>query len=133
MFCQTRPPRLVNCTDALTEISVECLSQGQYSNMPCASTEPVNNISMIISALSTGQLMASHQSGCNALVFLERCASYLNTSGIETCTLHTPSLSPVVLVGMTINAIYNTAYAMSNKHLFEKIVVTLQLSVAKLS
>ena len=38
---------------------------------------------------------------------------------------------------MTINAIYvvqnpYTAYVMSNKHLFEKIVVTLQLSVAKL-
>ena len=29
MFCQTRPPRRVNCA-ALTEISVECLSQGQY-------------------------------------------------------------------------------------------------------
>ena len=39
---------------------------------------------------------------------------------------------------MTINAIYvvknpYTAYVMSNKHLFEKIVVNLQLSVAKLS
>ena len=83
--------------------------------------------------------MASHQSGCNALVFsLERWRQLFDYLGNRTCTLHTPSLSPVVLVGMTINAIYvvknpYTAYVMSNKHLFEKIVVTLQLSVAKLS
>ena len=82
--------------------------------------------------------MASHQSGCNALVFLERWRQLFDYLGNRTCTLHTPSLSPVVLVGMTINAIYvvknpYTANVMSNKHLFEKIVVTLQLSVAKLS
>ena len=82
--------------------------------------------------------MASHQSGCNALVFPEKWRQLFDYLGNRTCTLHTPSLSPVVLVGMTINAIYvvknpYTAYAMSNKHLFEKIVVTLQLSVAKLS
>ena len=70
--------------------------------------------------------------------FLERWRQLFDYLGNGTCTLHTPSLSPVVLVGMTINAIYvvenpYTAYAMSNKHLFEKIVVTLQLSVAKLS
>ena len=82
--------------------------------------------------------MASHQSGCNALVFPGKVAPVIDYLGNRTCTLHTPSLSPVVLVGMTINAIYvvknpYTAYVMSNKHLFEKIVVTLQLSVAKLS
>ena len=83
--------------------------------------------------------MASHQSGCNALVFPGKVANQLfDYLGNRTCTLHTPSLSPVVLVGMTIIAIYvvknpYTAYVMSNKHLFEKIVVTLQLSVAKLS
>ena len=74
--------------------------------------------------------MASHQSGCNALVFSWKGdASYFDYLGNRTCTLHTPSLSPVVLVRMTINAIYvvknpYTAYVMSNKHLFEKIVVT---------
>ena len=83
--------------------------------------------------------MASHQSGCNALAFPGKVANQLfDYLGNQTCTLHTPSLSPVVLVGMTINAIYvvknpYTAYVMSNKHLFKKIVVTLQLSVAKLS
>ena len=82
--------------------------------------------------------MASHQSGCNALAFPGKVAQLFDYLGNRTCTLHTPSLSPVVLVGMTINAIYvvknpYTAYVMSNKHLFKKIVVTLQLSVAKLS
>ena len=83
--------------------------------------------------------MASHQSGCNALAFPRKVANQLfDYLGNRTCTLHTPSLSPVVLVGMTIIVIYvvknpYTAYVMSNKHLFEKIVVTLQLSVAKLS
>ena len=82
--------------------------------------------------------MASHQSGCNALVFPGKVRQLFDYLGNRTCTLHTPSLSPVVLVGMTINAIYvvknpYTAYVMSNKHLFEKIVVTLQWSVAKLS
>ena len=83
--------------------------------------------------------MASHQSGCNALVFPGKVANQLfDHLGNQTCTLHTPSLSPVVLVGMTINAIYvvknpYTAYVMSNKHLFKKNVVTLQFSVAKFS
>ena len=51
--------------------------------------------------------MASHQSGCNALVFPGKVANQLfDYLGNRTCTLHTPLLSPVVLVGMTINAIY---------------------------
>ena len=71
----------------------------------------------------------------NVLASFAKLFDYL---GKRTCTLHTLSLSPVVLVGITINAIYvvknpYTAYVMCNKRVFEKIDVTLQLSVAKLS
>ena len=62
--------------------------------------------------------MASHQSGCNALVFPGKVAQLFDYLGNRTCTLHTPSLSQVVLVGMTINAIHvvkspYTAYAIN--------------------
>ena len=82
--------------------------------------------------------MASHQSGCNALVFPGKVAPVIwlprESNLYSACSL----TKPVVLVGMTINAIYvvknpYTAYVMSNKHLFEKIVVNLQFSVANLS
>ena len=76
--------------------------------MPCAKYRTSEqHLDDHIAHYQLGQLMASHQSGCNALVFPGKVANQLfDYLGNRTCTLHTPSLSPVVLVGMTINAIY---------------------------